>query len=119
MLSEQRKTRGKARLIPYALRACRWYLIAFHILFGLWAILVFASLMYDPAIRDYCIYAEDNEPYDFIWGEETRCRIDWSFFYGGIFPSIAISYCIFSGPVWILKFLLEWKKRGFQADEKY
>lgn len=96
----------KAGLIVYALRACRWYLIVFHILFGMWGFLVFASLMDDPAIKDYCIYAANDESYDFIWGKETRCRIDWSFFYGGVFPMFSIVYGVFCGPVWLIKFLL-------------
>ncbi|HRC27292.1 MAG TPA: hypothetical protein PKX87_07675 [Alphaproteobacteria bacterium] len=102
----------KPRLISYTLIVCRWYLIVFHLLFGIWFALVFASLMDDPAIRNYCIYAEDNEPYDFIWGEDTRCRVDWSFFYGQVLPALSMLYGVLFGPVWLTKFLLGRIKPG-------
>jgi hypothetical protein len=103
----------KTRLIPYALRACRWYLIVFHILFVIWIALAFFSVFFDgTSMKDYCIYAEPGEPYDFVWGESTLCRIDWGPLLQEIFLVGLIIYLVFLGPVWLAKFLLGRVKSG-------
>ena len=110
----------KTRLIAMGLNTCKWYLYVFHVFFALYVIIVlFASLFDGTSMKDYCIPVQSGESYDLVWGQSTLCRVDWQALTQDILIGSLIVYIFLSGPVWILKFLLEWKKRGFQADEKY
>lgn len=101
----------KAGLIVYALRACRWYLVAFHILFFFWGIVVFLACLFDgTSIKDYCIRVESGESYDIVWGQSTLCRINWPVLLKEISTVALIAYVVFSGPVWLIKFLLRPRK---------
>lgn len=95
----------KARLIAYALRACRWYLIAFHILFVLWVIVVFLACLFDgTSLKDYCIPVKPGEPYDVVWEPDILCRIDWFILFREIFSVSLIAYGLFAGPAWLVRF---------------
>lgn len=97
----------KIRVIATGLRVCQWYLVAFHVLFVLQCLFAILAFFSHESGMNYCIYAADGESYDFVLSGGTHCRIDWSFFYGELFFPLAALYVIFSGPVWLARFLLE------------
>ncbi len=70
------KTMEKVRVIATGLRVCQWYLVAFHVLFVLWMIVVFLACLFDgTSIKDYCTPVNPGEPYDILWEPDTLCRI--------------------------------------------
>ncbi len=87
-------------------QACRWYLIVFHVLFAFQVLFVIFAFFSHESGMNYCIYAADGESFHFVLSGGTRCRIDWSYFYGELLFPLAALYVIFSGPVWLVRFVL-------------